>query len=59
MTLKFKLDTFEVRTRSQTLPDYTCASAIISQCALEILKDEMKAEQSANSKVLTLRLLGK
>ena len=58
MTMKFKLDTFDVRTRSRTLPDYTCATSIISQCASEILKDEIKAEQEANSKALTLRLMG-
>ncbi|CDS40731.1 dna polymerase kappa [Echinococcus multilocularis] len=58
VTMKFKLSTFEVRSRSQTLPDYTCTTAIISQCASEILRDEMKAELTENSKVLTLRLMG-
>ncbi|KAM3185961.1 hypothetical protein ACTXT7_005309 [Hymenolepis weldensis] len=58
VTMKLKLDTFEVRTRSQTLPDYTCSTEIIFQCASEILKDETKAEWANNSKVLTLRLMG-
>ncbi|VDK31805.1 unnamed protein product [Taenia asiatica] len=58
VTMKFKLNTFEVRSRSQTLPDYTCVTEIISQCASEILRDEMKAELTENSKALTLRLMG-
>lgn len=58
MTMKFKLSTFEVRSRSQTLPDYTCVTEIISQCASEILRDEMKAELTENSRALTLRLMG-
>lgn len=58
VTMKLKLDTFEVRTRSQTLPDYTCSTEIIFQCASEILKDETKAELANNSKALTLRLMG-
>lgn len=57
--MKLKLDTFDVRSRSQTLPDYTCSLEIIYQCASEILKDEMKAELANNSKSLTLRLMGK
>ncbi|VDO03454.1 unnamed protein product [Rodentolepis nana] len=58
VTMKLKLDTFEVRSRSQTLPDYTCSIDIIFQCASEILKDEVKAELANNSKALTLRLMG-
>ncbi|VDL19931.1 unnamed protein product [Hymenolepis diminuta] len=58
VTMKLKLDTFEVRTRSQTLPDYTCSTEIIFQCASEILKDEAKAELANNSRALTLRLMG-
>ncbi|KAL5112563.1 DNA polymerase kappa [Taenia crassiceps] len=58
VTMKFKLNTFEVRSRSQTLPDYTCVTEIITQCASEILRDEMKVELTENSRALTLRLMG-
>ncbi|VDN25088.1 unnamed protein product [Dibothriocephalus latus] len=57
VTLKLKLDTFEVRTRSQTLPDFTCSPTAIFQCAQDILRDEMRIE-AERSKLLTLRLMG-
>ncbi|KAL7063018.1 hypothetical protein AAHC03_0119 [Spirometra sp. Aus1] len=57
VTLKLKLDTFEVRTRSQTLPDFTCSPTAIFQCAQDILKEEMRIE-AERSKSLTLRLMG-
>ncbi|VDD77613.1 unnamed protein product [Mesocestoides corti] len=58
VTMKFKLDTFEIRSRSQTLSDYTCAATMIYQCASEILKTEIKSELTTNARNLTLRLMG-
>ncbi len=56
--MKLKLDTFEIRSRSQTLPDFTNTSSVIYQCAAEILREEFKAELATKSKDLTLRLMG-
>ncbi|VDQ17926.1 unnamed protein product [Trichobilharzia regenti] len=57
-----KLDTFEVRTKSQLLPDYTNHSEIINSFGRELLREEMiahKSNPSNNNKPLTLRLMGK
>nr|CAH8838682.1 unnamed protein product [Trichobilharzia regenti] len=61
ITLKMKLDTFEVRTKSQLLPDYTNHSEIINSFGRELLREEMiahKSNPSNNNKPLTLRLMG-
>ncbi|CAI2726136.1 unnamed protein product [Schistosoma spindalis] len=60
ITLKMKLDTFEIRTRSQLLPDYTNHTEIINSFGRELLREEMvgfKSNTTAN-KPLTLRLMG-
>ncbi|VDP38191.1 unnamed protein product [Schistosoma curassoni] len=55
-----KLDTFEIRTRSQLLPDYTNHSVIINSFGRELLREEMVAFKlnTAVNKPLTLRLMG-
>ncbi|CAH8504265.1 unnamed protein product [Schistosoma margrebowiei] len=60
ITLKMKLDTFEIRTRSQLLPDYTNHTEIINSFGRELLREEMVAFKSntAVNKPLTLRLMG-
>lgn len=58
MTMKLKLATFEIRSRSQTLPDFTSTASVMFQCASEILKDEIKLETKDTRKALTLRLMG-
>ncbi|CAH8505085.1 unnamed protein product [Schistosoma curassoni] len=60
ITLKMKLDTFEIRTRSQLLPDYTNHSVIINSFGRELLREEMVAFKlnTAVNKPLTLRLMG-
>ncbi|CAH8507603.1 unnamed protein product [Schistosoma haematobium] len=60
ITLKMKLDTFEIRTRSQLLPDYTNHTEIINSFGRELLREEMVAFKSntALNKPLTLRLMG-
>ncbi|CAH8838911.1 unnamed protein product [Trichobilharzia szidati] len=61
ITLKMKLDTFEVRTKSQLLPDYTNHAEIINSFGRELLREEMIAHKSNpnnNNKPLTLRLMG-
>ncbi|KAK4469609.1 hypothetical protein MN116_007144 [Schistosoma mekongi] len=60
ITLKMKLDTFEVRTRSQLLPDYTNHTDIINSFGRELLREEMSACKSNPliNKSLTLRLMG-
>ncbi|CAH8476476.1 unnamed protein product [Schistosoma turkestanicum] len=60
ITLKMKLDTFEVRTRSQLLPDYTNHTEIINSFGRELLHEEMVACKSNPlvNKPLTLRLMG-
>ncbi|KAF8566846.1 hypothetical protein P879_11779 [Paragonimus westermani] len=45
--MKLKLDNFEVRSRSQPLPDYTNDAEIIATFATEILREEMLNEKSA------------
>ncbi|GAA55127.1 DNA polymerase kappa subunit [Clonorchis sinensis] len=47
LTLKLKLDTFENRSRSQMLPDYTNDAEIIATFATEILREEMANERMA------------
>ncbi|KAA3675608.1 DNA polymerase kappa [Paragonimus westermani] len=47
LTMKLKLDTFEVRSRSQPLPDYTNDAEVIATFATEILREEMLNEKSA------------
>lgn len=61
ITLKMKLDTFEIRTRSQLLPDYTNHTEIINSFGRELLREEMAAFKlnTALNKPLTLRLMGK
>lgn len=44
--MKLKLDTFEVRTRSQTLPDYTNEAEILALIGSELLREEMLPEKS-------------
>ncbi|TNN18129.1 DNA polymerase kappa subunit [Schistosoma japonicum] len=60
ITLKMKLDTFEVRTRSQLLPDYTSHADIINSFGRELLREEMSSSKSNPliNKPLTLRLMG-
>ncbi|CAH8493751.1 unnamed protein product [Schistosoma mattheei] len=60
ITLKMKLDTFEIRTRSQLLPDYTNHTEIINSFGRELLREEMVAFKlnTAVNKPLTLRLMG-
>ncbi|CAH8532756.1 unnamed protein product [Schistosoma rodhaini] len=60
ITVKMKLDTFEIRTRSQLLPDYTNHTEIINSFGRELLREEMVAFKSnpAVNKPLTLRLMG-
>ncbi|TGZ58268.1 hypothetical protein CRM22_009730 [Opisthorchis felineus] len=47
LTLKLKLDTFENRSRSQMLPDYTNDAEIIATFATEILREEIANERMA------------
>ncbi|CAH8494795.1 unnamed protein product [Heterobilharzia americana] len=60
LTLKMKLDTFEVRTKSQLLPDHTHHTEIINSFGRELLREEMIAYKSnpGINKQLTLRLMG-
>ncbi|CAH8445858.1 unnamed protein product [Dicrocoelium dendriticum] len=48
LTLKLKLDTFEVRSRSQLLPDYTNECELIATFAIELLREEMANEKNAH-----------
>ncbi|KAF5399764.1 DNA polymerase kappa subunit [Paragonimus heterotremus] len=47
LTVKLKLDSFEVRSRSQPLPDYTNDAEVIATFATEILREEMLNEKNA------------
>ncbi|KAF7256799.1 hypothetical protein EG68_06714 [Paragonimus skrjabini miyazakii] len=47
LTMKLKLDSFEVRSRSQPLPDYTNDAEVIATFATEILREEMLNEKNA------------
>lgn len=46
LTLKLKMDTFENRSRSQSLPDYTNESEVIATFGIELLREEMANERS-------------
>ncbi|THD25270.1 DNA polymerase kappa subunit [Fasciola hepatica] len=48
VTLKLKLDTFENRSRSQTLPDYTNEPEVIATFGIELLREEMTNERSSH-----------
>jgi len=56
VTLKIKLVTFEVKTRSQSLPIATNDGEDIYNVANQLLTTEMK---NCSSKPLKLRLMGK
>ncbi|TPP56038.1 putative rab geranylgeranyl transferase alpha subunit [Fasciola gigantica] len=43
-----KLDTFENRSRSQTLPDYTNEPEVIATFGIELLREEMTNERSSH-----------
>ncbi|XP_064599384.1 DNA polymerase kappa-like [Liolophura sinensis] len=55
VTLKLKTVGFEVRTRAQTLPDYTNSRDVILEAALDLLKGEI---QACYPQPLRLRLMG-
>ena len=56
MTLKIKTVKFEVKTRAQTLADYTCDYHVIHEATRELLRTEIQACQP---QPLRLRLMGK
>lgn len=53
-TLKLKTSDFQIRTRTQTLPDATCALDVMVSTARRLLQHEM----NTSVKPLSLRLLG-
>ncbi|KAL3316093.1 hypothetical protein Ciccas_005264 [Cichlidogyrus casuarinus] len=58
ITLKMKLDTFEIRTRCHTLTEYTDSYDVISVTALQLLETEFNDEQTKLGRPLCLRLMG-
>lgn len=56
-TLKMKTTDFEVRTRAQTLHEYTQDEVVMNSVALKLLSNEFDAARASGS-ALSLRLLG-
>ncbi|CAL8069002.1 unnamed protein product [Calicophoron daubneyi] len=45
LTMKLKLDTFEIRSRSQFLPDYTNEAEILAALAIRLIREEIANEK--------------
>ena len=56
MSIKIKTVKFEVKTRAQTLAEYTADKDVILQTAIDLLKTEI---QACAPQPLRLRLMGK